>query len=571
MSKISLYLSALSWVMACDATLVTPDASFDDAQVRDALVVDGTVEDAVIEDRSVADMTLEDLGVDAAAEDASPDATVDASDDAALDALLDATPDAIPDAMPPRASRNFISYIGGTSSQEIVGDMVRDVVVDGEGNVYATGGIDRYSGPLFENRIGNMGREDIFVIKLDPEGRLVYSTLVSGPGYDRAYAIEVDASGAAYVAGRAGNNFPTTAGVLQRNFAGDNDVNGAYGAQDGVIFKLNPAGTQLVWATYLGGPGRGFIRDMAIDSLGAVYAGVTYMANNFPHVTANSFRSSPPGGINAVIAKVSPDGSRLVYGGYLSAGGDDGRVPSIRVNAAGEAFVLSGTRSTGGPVTANAYQSSNAGGTDVLISRIAADGRSLIYSTYLGGSADEHIETHNLEINSRNEAIAVIGTSSSNMPTTNGTLQGTKAGGDDLYIARLSADGSQLLAGTYFGGNRLDFVEGVAVDPRSGEILITGGTQSTNFMTTSDAYQGSFRGGGTDGIVLVVSEDLTSVVYSSFLGGSGGDQARSAAYSPLGYWVGGGRTRSTDLPVLNALQANNRGGDSEGFFFHLRP
>lgn len=119
---------------------------------------------------------------------------------------------------------------------------------------------------------------DVFVTKLSPDGDLIWSTYLGGPNYDRAYAVEVDSKGDVYVAGRAGEGFPVTFGVVQEKFGGDNDANTLYGKQDGFISKISADGSKLIWSTYFGGFGRGFIRDIDIDVNGRVYVGASIIS-----------------------------------------------------------------------------------------------------------------------------------------------------------------------------------------------------------------------------------------------------------------------------------------------------
>jgi hypothetical protein len=171
-----------------------------------------------------------------------------------------------------RLALEFATYLGGSG-----GENFRDVVVDANSNIYVTGGTSSSDFPTTPGAydrtfatggsdLGSAGPMDVFVSKFSPSGQLVWSTYLGGPNYDRAYAIEVDAQGHVYLAGRAGPGFPTSPGVLQPNFAGDSGPAGAYGKQDGFVAKLSPDGSQLLWATYFGEAGGGFIRDLDIDS-----------------------------------------------------------------------------------------------------------------------------------------------------------------------------------------------------------------------------------------------------------------------------------------------------------------
>lgn len=462
----------------------------------------------------------------------------------------------------------LLSYLGGSSSTEAVGDMGRDIAVDAQGNVYVTGGLDRMNGGPFTGALGhsfgNRDDEDIYVVSFDRDGALRYATIIGGPNYDRAYAIEVDANGRAIVAGRAGNGFPTTAGVVQPSFAGDNNPNGPYGTQDGVIFTLEADGT-LAWATYLGGGGRDFIRDIDLGADGSIYAAATSAVGAYPHATPGAFITTPPSGANVVLVKVSPDGQSVLWGGYLGGSGDETSPPAVRVNAAGEAFVVWSSSASDVPVTAGAYQSTPAGGADLVVARVAADGGSLLYCTYLGGPGDELVETHQIALDG-SQAVVVTALSAG-LPSVTGYQQ-TITGGRDLLLAKLSANGSAVVASTYLGGSGDEHAEGIMVAP-TGEVYVTGSTPSANFPTTPGSFQPA-KAGAADAIVAILSPNLDALTYSTFVGGNNADQLRSVAIGPDLEILGAGQTASTNLAVTPAaLQAAYGGGPSDAMYLRL--
>ena len=189
----------------------------------------------------------------------------------------------------------FSTFLGGSGQ-----DQIRDVATDSQGNIYLVGGTDSPDFPTTPGayqRVHNPGnpdmsgtvRYDIFVTKLDPTGHVIWSTLVGGRNYDRAYTVDVDSQGFVYVAGRAGRGFPVTTGAFQAVFMGTVNANPKpYGEQDGVIFKLKPDGSDLVWASYFGADDAVIVRDMSIDR-----GGNAYLASGYGHGPSNG--SFPPG------------------------------------------------------------------------------------------------------------------------------------------------------------------------------------------------------------------------------------------------------------------------------------
>lgn len=448
---------------------------------------------------------------------------------------------------------SFSTYHGGK------GEGARDVATDGAGNIYVTGGI--FSGlpstAKAYDKTAN-GNSDVFISKFDVNGNLVWSTYLGGPNYDRAYAIEVDASGCVYVAGRAGEKFPTTPGVVQPNFAGDVKPNRFYGPQDAFVAKLSPNGSQLIWSTYFGSDGNEIARDMDIDQEGNIYLGITASSRNHPHITHKAFKATRERE-DAVVAKISRDASKIIYCTYLGGSGFDGETPSLRVDDTGHAYVLMGTSSSDAPTTPGAFGTSFSGGDrDMLVTKISPDGSSLIFSTFLGGSGTESIETHGLALDTAGHVYVYFLTSSPDLPVTANAFMTSYVGGRgrypwDVYVAKLSPDGGSLLAATYLGGSREDVAEGIAVDS-GGHVYLSGSTKSANFPVTDNAFDKSL-GGVKDGFFAKLNPDFSRLLYSTYIGGSKGDSLRSIDRAPNGAVAVCGGAESRDFPLLKAQQA----------------
>lgn len=429
----------------------------------------------------------------------------------------------------------FSTYVGGKTFEQI-----RDIVTDRKGNVYITGGTQSRDFPTTEGAydrtfaeggtsLGSGVPMDVFVVKYSPEGNMSWSTLLGGPNYDRAYAIEVDDSGYVYVAGRAGDGFPTTGGVLQPQFGDDSSPNGLYGKQDGFVAKLSRDGSQLLWSTYFGRSDGGIIRDIAIDDSGYVYIAHPGVMGQFPHITPNAFQGTYGGGADVVVAKLDRDGSRVLWATYYGGSGNDGGGPSIRLDPQRNVYVLGATNSTDLPKTQDAFDTSfNGGASDNFVAKLSPNGSTLLYATYLGGSANEGVETHNLAVDPFGNAYVSAGTNSIDYPTTPGVLFRQYQGGNgDTFISKLSSDGKHLLASTYIGGNAGDFSQGIYVD-REQNVFIGGGTRSSNFPITTNAFQRSHAGtSASDFFLLKINSELNRVLYASYIGGSSTDDGRT--------------------------------------------
>jgi hypothetical protein len=410
---------------------------------------------------------------------------------------------------------------------------------------------------------------DVFVAKFSPSGTLLWSTFIGGPNYDRAYAIELDPAGNVIVSGRAGRGFPVTAGAFQTTFQGYN-TGPLYGEENAFIFKLTPNGSSLVFSTYEG-PFE-MNRDIAVDANGDIYAASNYDPTNGGGALntawfANAFQNTPQGSKDGVIIKVKGDGTQVLWATFLGGSAPDSGTPSIRVDSSGSPYVLLGTNSSDMPTTTGAYDRTYSGSGDLYLAKLSPNGSSLIYATYFGGSAVEYSETHGLALDSLGNAYIAGTTESTNLPTTTGaydlTYNGASGPGSgtnytgDAFIAKISANGTSLLACTYLGGSAGEGLEGISIDA-AGNVYLAGATYSTNFPITSGSYRTS-NSGDADLFVAKLSGSLTQLLYSSYIGGAGTDYGRSAYALGNGFYVVG-MSSSTNFPVLNASQGTLRGG-----------
>ena len=366
---------------------------------------------------------------------------------------------------------------------------------------------------------------------------LSYATYLGGTGGDVAYGIAVDGSGAAYVTGStASRDFPV-ASAEQTAYAGGSDV---------FVTKFNPAGSAPVYSTYLGGSGPDVGSGIAVDSSGAAYVVGTTSSTNFP-TTANSYQSAYAGNGDAFIAKLSPTGSALVYSSYLGGtSADFGQ--AIAVDSSGNAYVAGSTGSTDFP-TMNPLQVGNVGSSDAFVTKINPSGTGLVYSTYLGGSGADSGRA--IAVDDSGNVYLAGYTLSTDFPTQN-PRQSSNRGGSDAFVAELNAAGSGLMFSTYLGGSGQDRAFGLALDA-SGSLYVAGDTQSTDFPVTSNALQASNHGQG-DAFVLKLALGGSALVYSTFLGGSGPDQATAVAVDSSGDANVTGFTQSSNFPTADPLQ-----------------
>lgn len=354
----------------------------------------------------------------------------------------------------------------------------------------------------------------------------------------------MDAAGAAVVAGSTySSDFPVV-NAHQRAFGG---------GEDGFVAKLDPTGSMLVFATYLGGASD-FESATAVAVDGAGYAYVAGIAKpGFP-TTPGAYQRTCGCATHVgdgFVAKFSPGGS-LAYSTYLGGSGND-VLYAVAVGSDGSAYVAGPIDYGELPATPGALQAFRAGNTDAFIAKLDPTGSSLVYLTYLGGT--EYDVPIAIAVDAGGDAYVTGATRSSNFPT-RFPLQAAPGGAGDGFVARVNASGTALVFSSYLGGNGYDQSNGIAVDSR-GDVYIAGSTTSNNFPLAA-AIQTSNRG-GTDAFVAKMSPSGHQLKFSTYFGGSGEDFATDLALDadpvPAIHIIGG--TSSRNLPTTpGALQAS---------------
>ncbi|HLJ96277.1 MAG TPA: SBBP repeat-containing protein, partial [Gemmataceae bacterium] len=395
---------------------------------------------------------------------------------------------------------------------------------------------------------------------IDPS--LSYSTYLDGSVDSYGESIAVDSTGSAYVTGyTASTDFPIRNALQMTN-------NGAF--YNAFVAKLNATGNALAYSTYLGGSYEDEAYGIAVDSSGNAYVTGYTESANFP-TTAGAFQTSLRGFPNAFVAKLNSSGSSLLYSTFLGGNASD-QAAGIAVDAAGEAFVTGSTSSTNFPTTTGAFQSSLQGQVDAFVTKLNALGSSLLYSTYLGGSLGSGSSATGIAVDTAGEAFVTGSTFSTNFPTTAGAFQTNLQGsGTNAFVTKLNASGSSPLYSTYLGGsghlNGGDRALGIAVDT-AGEAFVTGITTSTNFPTTTGVFQSSLPG-PESAFVTKLNTLGSSLLYSTYLGGSNFDEATGIAVDGAGNAYVTGETASGDFPTQNPLQAQYYGLTSNAFVTRL--
>lgn len=506
----------------------------------------------------------------------------------------------------------YVTYLGGSKNEA-----ARAIAVDSAGAAYVAGYTNSPDMPFTAGAYqtayagGTVQplavRGDAFIAKIDPTGtKVIYNTYLGGRGDDFAQGIAVDAAGEAVVTGyTTSNNFPTK-----------NAYSGTYNGSGGNIYrtlgdafltKLNAAGNGLVYSTYFGGFSDDAASAIALDSAGNAYITGITVSQNFPTTPGVLQRQYAGGGGNltgfqwvpqpslqtgdAFVAKFDPNGA-LLFSTLLGGSKDDAAF-AIAVDPTNNIYVAGATLSTDYPTTPGAYQTSYHGAGklfddevyvifgDAFVTKLDPTGSKKVYSTYVGGSRDELAA--GIAVDSTGAAYITGFTTSTDFPTTPGAYsriykgpntlseaRNSKTG--DVFIAKLSPDGTKLTSSTLVGDIDDEAGAGIALDP-AGAIYVTGFTNSGRFPTTADAAQRTFNGlAGSDAapighaFLLKMSADFSTIVYSTFLGGTGNDRGFpgiALGYDGSAYLAG--LTGSNNFPVTpSAAQGQFGGSDRSG-------
>ena len=443
--------------------------------------------------------------------------------------------------------------------------------------------------------IGQFDRAQPLVI--DPV--LSYSTYFGGNSGDKAWAIAVNPTdNSIYLAGQTfstqiSNNIPFAKNVTYTNFGGGSILGDAF------VAKFDSTGTNLIYCTYLGGSADDAAYALTVDSDGHAFVAGATDSTNFPVKNALSYGAFSGTNIHGVIeptlkvhpldafvTELSADGASLVYSTYLGGSSWDSAY-AIAIDTVGNAFVTGSTYSSNFPVTAaavlnhlattnNFYANYNA-----FVAEIAANGSTLNYSTYLGGTNRDVGRA----IAYNNGYVLVAGsTTSTNFPWVNGLassrfLNGFPTNatpGSDAFVTMFTTSGTNLALqySTFLGSTNNDLATGIAADA-SGNAYVVGWTTSTNFPVTTNGVQlSSYVRTNLTAFVFATNAFLTEIsvnggtafnAFSQVFGGRGVDVANGVVRDSAGNIFVVGSATSTNLPVtrgtiFGSLRATNFGG-----------
>jgi hypothetical protein len=386
----------------------------------------------------------------------------------------------------------YSTYVGGSDDE-----VARAIAIDGAGKAYVTGSCDSgfpTTGGAYDTS-HNGGTADTFVLQLSGDGSsLLYSTFLGGSGYDVGRGIKADDSNDIFVTGWTGGGFPTSTGAYDTSHNGSEDI---------FVTKLSPDGSgssDLLYSSYLGGSS--YDRAYALDIDNGDFFVAGSCGAGFP-TTGGAYDTSYNGGDDVFAAQVSPDGSGssdLVYSTFIGGSGED-EAYGIAVDSAGDVYITGETEddTTDFPTTSGAYNETHNGGDgmtphDAFIAKFSLDGNGssdLVYSTFIGGTGCE--EGYGIDVLD-GEAYVAGTTDSSDFPTTDWAYDSSYGNVGDIFVCLLSPDGSELFYSTFVGTSGVEHGWGGIDVDTNGDAYVEGCTYSSDFPTTSGAYDESHNG-----------------------------------------------------------------------------
>ncbi len=379
---------------------------------------------------------------------------------------------------------------------------------------------------------------------------LVFSTYLGGSAADLGRGIFVDSAGSAYVLGDSRSS-PFTHGTE------DN--------ADIFVGKFTPNGGTFTYA-FFGGSKDDIATGLAVDADGNTFISGSTQSNNLSG--PNSINSALSGPSDAFVIRFNLDNG-FSYSTIVGGAGDETGV-SIAIDNAGNAYISGKTTSIDFP-TVNAIQPAYGGGhSDAFVSKIASDGASLVYSTYLGGSGTENlVDRTGIAVDSAGIAYVTGDTQSTDFPL-EAPLRSSKTGDEsslDAYVSKIDPTGSSFVYSTYAGGTEDDMGLGIAADS-TGNAYVTGRTRSTNFTGSGSTRPST---GTTDAFVAKLNPSGSAFSYLTFIGGVNGDESANAIVvdaSGNAYVTG---TAGEDSSTVMSVQSYFSGGEEDVLVARLSP
>ena len=396
-------------------------------------------------------------------------------------------------------------------------------------------------------------------VALQAQPTLEFSTFHGGDFGEAARAVAVDDDGNIYATGLS-RDLEATPGALSAVSDSTFDV---------FVVKLDPSGSRVIYNAVFGGSGLDRGTSIAVDRDGAVYVGGVAFSADFP-VTEGAAQPTFGGGTrDGFIAKLSADGSRLLYSTFFGGSALED-INALVLDDLGRAYVAGATASDDMPTTADAIAVARpSDSTAAFLARLSGSGDALEYSSYLGGSRGDEILA--LSWGPKGRLWAAGFTASADFPIPREAIQETHAGVQDAFVVGLRPSLDRIERGTYFGGGGDD--RALALTANIDGVFIAGRTLSRDLPTTANAVQPPFDNGASvgDAFVARFDIDLGQALGVTYLGGSSEEEATGVAVDRVGNIYLTGWTGSPNFPsTADALQGSIAALD-DVFLVRLEP
>jgi hypothetical protein len=407
--------------------------------------------------------------------------------------------------------------------------------------------------------LANNGQISFGLGRYDVSKPLVIDPIVSysSHAWGEVTGVAVDAAGNAYIGGSTqGTDLPATNGYRTS----------IVGYTDAYVAKLNPSGSQVVYATYLGAR-RATTNgnSIAIDAAGNAYIAGTTSSSAYP-VTSGAYQTTYTTGASFV-TKLNATGNALVYSTFVNGA----TIKSVALDGSANLYMTG--NATAIATTSGVFQGTIPSSSSPFVAKLNSTGTAMAYATYLGGSGSD--EGNSIAVDSSGNAYVAGVARSSDFPTAN-PYQSALRGLEDAFVTKLNPTGTALTYSTYLGGSEYELGNSIAVNA-SGQAFVVGQTHSNDFPVTPGVFQPQKGYQGyriSNGFITKFSDSGTGLVYSSFLGGSACSGCRSAyqdndtalavAIDSADYVYVGGRARSPAFPSTDRIQDYELRTDGEG-------
>ncbi|MEW6043424.1 MAG: SBBP repeat-containing protein [Thermoproteota archaeon] len=446
------------------------------------------------------------------------------------------------------------TFVGGDND-----DQAFAITRDSSGHVFITGqtfdSTSDYPSTSGVYDTTNNGNYDVFVSKLNGDLSLLSaSTFIGASGADRAFAIVADSSDNIFVTGDTlSAAFPTTVGAYNTTAAGSNEV---------FVSKFNNALTSLSASTFLGGTALDSGRAITTDSSGNVYVtGLTNTAGgtNFP-TTSGAYDETHNGSDDVFVSKLNNNLTSLLNSTFVGGASDEVGY-SIVLDSSGNVYIT-GYANSGFPTTAGAYDNSSAGAQEVYVSKLNNNLTSLLNSTFVGGDSVD--VAYDLALDSSGNVYITGETQdgATDYPVTTGAYDTTLGGSNDAFVSKLNSNLSSLLNSTYIGGSGFDRGLSIAIDSSGKPYIAVRTTDAaTDYPVTTGAYD-TTHNGMDDVAITKLDSNLSSVIASTFVGGSANDRPYGMLLDSSNNVFVAGETDNgvTDYPVTTSAYDTTQNG-----------